>query len=177
MEHPELKQRLLDPSYTVPEEGWGYYDQCYGSEETLHHLIAMQIKAMAERGEITTIVEVFDKAYGVGSKAHKDKGTINNVFSLWGHPVRREILVTNKVSTLEVYQIFRNTLKNELKAFARQQNRHWHDQDINAKTQQTLAYLYEKYPQKTRQLAKQLQEIGLSLPTLIKRAISTHLLS
>ena len=176
-QHPELKKRLRDPEYVVEGKSWGYFDQCYGSDATMRHLIALQIKAMAERQELDSIAEAFDEDDGIGSKSHKDKGTINNVFSFWGHPVRDEILVSSKASTLHVYNVFRNTIKNELKRFLRQQSLDWHLQDTTTKTQQTIIFLDQRHPQKVKSLQRQLAEINLDLETLIRRGFETNLLS
>ena len=86
--HAALGVRMLDPEVTVGskrskrgrpgrrDEAWGYYDQCYGSSEVMRHLIAVQIKAMAELEAIESLDDVFNVHYGIGSKFHKDKGTI-----------------------------------------------------------------------------------------------------
>ena len=176
-QNPDLKHRLLDPDWVVIDGGWGYHDQGYGSEETMYHLIALQVKAMAERQEIDDMDDVFDEDYGIGSKSHKDKGTINNVFSIWGHPVRSEVLADKNVSALTVYNMFRKTIKNELKAFSRQQSLAWHLQDNVEKTRQTLAYLYQYHSQNTKRLERELEALNIRLPALIKRATQSNLLS
>jgi len=79
--HPEIKQRLLEPTHLTLGEDWAYQSQTYGSESTMLHLIALQIKAMAERNAIQSTEDVLDPEFGIGSKNHKDKGTINNPLS------------------------------------------------------------------------------------------------
>lgn len=175
--HPELKRRLIDESYTIPDENWGYYDQAYEHENTMRHLIANQIKAMAERQQVDDIEDIFDPDYGIGSKPHKDKGTINNVFSIWGHPVRDEILNGSTASTKTVYEFFRLTIKNNLKAYARSQTLKWHRQPVEIRVKATLEYLNNNHHDKTQKLSENLKAIQLDLEELIRRTLQTNLLS
>jgi len=177
LSHPEMKQRLMDENYIIAGENWSYRDQVYKDEQTLRHLIALQIKAMAERNEITTMNEAFSKRYGIGSKFHKDKGAINNIFSIWGHPVRKEILQGGSSATRHVYALFRDSIKNQLIRFLRSQPLEWHLMDAQVRTQAILAWLNKHYPVKTKKLEAELQEINLSLELLIQRTLSSHLLS
>ncbi|MEM8867196.1 MAG: hypothetical protein AAGC73_02905 [Verrucomicrobiota bacterium] len=174
----DLEQRLLDPEYTVPREDWGYRDQHYRSAALMHYLIAKQIKAMAETGKIKKVTQLFDPEYGIGSKNHKDKGTIGNVFSFWGHPVQKEILGGgSRLKTLKVYTAFRITLKNELIRYARSRPLHWHQQSTTSKLQEVKAFLKNKYPEKTHSLREQLKALDYNLDTLLRRAIASNLIS
>lgn len=176
-QHPELIDRLTSPTDLIPGQNWGYLDQYYPNKETMLHLMAKQIKTMIEMGEIKKWKQVFDPKYGIGSKNHKDKGTLNNVFSVFGHPVREIILQGSQVSTLTVYNLFRKSIKNELKAFARSRTVAWHFLKTNIKTKETMNYLLKNYPKKTNQIEADLKKIGLSLETLISRALNSNLLS
>ena len=176
-QNPGLKQKLLDPHAIDASERWGYLDQAYLHEETMRHLIALQIKTMAELGAIDSSAEIIDPKYGIGSKAHKDKGTINNVFSVFGHPVRKHILDGSQASTLEVYTIFRTTIKNQLKAFLRSRNLQWHLQAPKAKSTEIIQYLEKHFPNRYAELTLRLREIGLELESLIQRTFQTNLLS
>ena len=176
-QNPEVFHRLTDPTYTVPRKDWGYHDQYYPDHETMMHLISLQIKKMIELEEITQWSQVFDPKYGIGSKNHKDKGTINNVFSLFGHPVRDNILQGSDASTLTVYHIFRKTIKNELKSFARSRPLEWHLKSTKIKTEKTLEFLFKNQPEKTKKIQKDLLEINLSLEVLVYRALESDLLS
>lgn len=175
--NPTLKERLTNSNYKIPEADWNYDDQIYKYEDTMLHLLALQIKKMAEISEITSLEEAFDPKYGIGSKDHKDKGTIGNVFSIFGHPVREEILQGSEASVMTVYTLFRKTIKNQLKAFARSQTLDWHLQNIETKKTDTLKYLKKKYPLETNTLQTELNKIGLSFEILIERAIKSNLLS
>tara|TARA_B110000285_G_scaffold227930_1_gene290041 strand:- start:4304 stop:4987 length:684 start_codon:yes stop_codon:yes gene_type:complete len=176
--HTELEARLLNPAHSSPSQTWSYNTQNYCNREVMRHLIALQIKAMAERGAIDHIETIFDPEYGIGSKNHKDKGTINNPISFWGHPIQIEILgQRSKLNALTVYHAFRQTIKNDLIRYARHQPIEWHKQDSKTKLQDTLEYLNQHHSEKTKALNKALHENGLNLPTLLKRAIETNLLS
>ena len=133
---------MLDPKHTVQAEDWGYHHQAYGSEATMLHLFSLQIKAMAERRSIKTEKEVVDPKYGIGSKRHKDKGTINNPLSFWGHPVQSEILgQQSRLEALNIYHIFRLTLKNELIRYGRHQPLEWHKLPNEMKLEATFEFL------------------------------------
>lgn len=176
--HLDLKKRLLESDYQIPEQTWSYGTQHYRNHEVMLHLIAQQIKAMAERGAIEHIETIFDPEYGIGSKNHKDKGTINNPLSFWGHPVQTEILgQRSKLKALAVYHAFRQTIKNDLIHYARHQPIEWHQQNNEKKLQATLEYLNQHHPEKTKALSKALHKNGLNLTTLLRRAIETNLLS
>ena len=176
--HPEIQQRMLNPTHQPAGKNWAYHSQTYGSESTMLHLIAMQIKAMAERNAIQSTDDVLDPEFGIGSKNHKDKGTLNNPLSFFGHPVQQEILITNsKLRTLKVYHAFRRTIKNDLIRFARNQSLEWHQQHVDSKLKSTIEFLHTQHPHKTLQLRKQLQPFQLNLELLLRKAISSHLLS
>lgn len=176
--HPEIQQRMLIPTHLALGKDWGYHSQTYGSESTMLHLIALQIKAMAERNVIQSTEDILDPEFGIGSKNHKDKGTINNPLSFSGHPVQKEILKTNsKLRTLKVYHAFRRTIKNDLIRFARNQSLEWHQQNVDIKLKSTMEFLRTEHPQKTLELRKQLQKYQLDLELLLSKAISCHLLS
>jgi hypothetical protein len=176
--HPEIKQRLLEPTHLALGEDWAYHSQTYGSESTMLHLVALQIKAMAERNAIQSTEDVLDPEFGIGSKNHKDKGTINNPLSWFGHPVQQEILITNsKLKTLKVYHAFRRTIKNDLIHFARNQSLEWHQQNVDIKLKSTLYFLRTQHPHKTLKLRKQLKKHQLDLELLLRKALSSHLLS
>ena len=174
--HPELVEKMLNASI-ADDDTWGYYDQCYGTRVVMRHLIASQIKAMAELKKIKSINDIFDGRYGVGSKFHKDKGTIGNIFSIWGHPVRKYILQGGRSSTRKVYDAFRLTLKNELKGYVRKQSVEWHMMPADKRLDETLKYLNAEFPEKTNLLRTKLKSLGLDLKTLIRRTIETNLLS
>ena len=176
-EHPELKMRLLDPKSTVAGKKWGYFDQAYEHEETMLHVVSLQVKAMVEREEVKSTDQLFDDEFGIGSKFHKDKGTINNIFSLWGHPVRTELLQGSSKNTHYVYEQFRLTIKNDLVRFVRGQSLDWHLQSDVEKKKQTLEFLEKNVPEATLRLNQQLLEINLSLELLIDRVLVTNLLS
>lgn len=177
-QHPELKRRMLDPTWTVPGEDWGYYSQTYGNESVMSHLIALQIKAMAEAGDLKTYDQLTDSTYGIGSKSHKDKGTINNPLSFWGHPVQSQILQTrSRLQTLKVYHTFRKTIKNELIQYARHRPLEWHLKTNSDKQKEIIEFLDTKHAEATQQLRDELQETVLNLEELILRALESHLLS
>ena len=175
--NPKMFERLTNPNFTVADQDWGYYDQFYRDKDAMIHLLAKQTKMMVELGQIQSLDKLFHPKYGIGSKNHKDKGTINDVFSVFGHPVRKWILQGSSANTITVYHLFRETVKNELKAFARSQKLDWHKQKIQIKKNQILQFLMRNHPQKTKKLQERLVEINLSLETLILRTLQTNLLS
>jgi len=177
-QHPEIKRRMREPAYTVPGEDWGYYDQCYQSDEVMLHLLALQVKAMSERREIKSIDDLLDNTHGIGSKNHKDKGTINNPLSIWGHPVQTEILgKRSRLKALKVYHAFRKTLKNELIRYGRSQSLEWHYLPKSERLEQTLDFLERAYPSKTKALQEALEDMNMELPKLLQAALTTHLIS
>jgi hypothetical protein len=176
--HPEIERRMLDPTYQTSDKKWAYHSQIYGSKSTMRHLLARQIKAMAERHQIQSADEILDPEFGIGSKNHKDKGTINNPLSWWGHPVQKEILKTNsKLRTLRVYHSFRQTIKNDLIHFARHQSLEWHQQAVDVKLKATMEFLNKENPRKTLELRDQLQKYQINLEQLLYTAIASNLLS
>lgn len=177
-QQPELEQRLLDPAHKISGEPWSYGTQTYCNRAVLLHLIAIQIKAMAECGAIKDPQQIFDSEYGIGSKNHKDKGTINNPLSFWGHPVQSEILgQRSKFKALKVYHAFRLTIKNELIHFARQQPLEWHQHLPQQKLADILDFLKQSHPEATQDLRQKLVSYNLTLEVLLQRALETHLLS
>ena len=177
-QYPELQKRMLTPDYRSPGKEWEYGSQTYASPAVMEHLIALQIKAMAERHKIRSKKDIIHPKHGIGSKNHKDKGTINNPLSFFGHPVQEEILATNsRLKTLRVYHAFRKTIKNDLIRFARHQNLEWHQQSTAEKLSAILSFLEEQLPAKTKQLRDQLKDYDLELEQLIQTAIETNLLS
>ena len=176
--YPEIQRRMLDPTHQPPGTDWAYYSQTYSCEPTMLHLIALQIKAMAERNAIQSTEDILDPKFGLGSKNHKDKGTLNNPLSFFGHPVQKEILATNStLRTLKVYHAFRRTIKNDLIRFARNQSLEWHQQHIDHKVKSTLAFLHTEHPRRTLELRKTLRAFQLDLELLLRKALSSHLLS
>ena len=142
------------------------------------HLIARQIKRMAELREIKTIEQIIDPEHGIGSKDHKDKGTINDPLSFWGHPVQEEILgQRGRLKTLKVYHAFRTTIKNELIRFARHRPLEWHQLPTGQKLAETIQFLESEHAEATRRLRKELADYDLNLETLLRRAIESNLLS
>lgn len=177
-ERPELKKRMLDRSYSIETEEWGYHSQVYGDESIMYHLLALQVKAMAERGAIKDLDEVLHPKYGIGSKYHKDKGTIGNPFSIWGHPVQTEILgQRSRLKALRVYHAFRKTIKNQLIHYGRNQSLEWHLQPLAAKKAATLEYLEAEFPEAVNQLETVLRDESISLSDLLEKALLTNLLS
>lgn len=175
---PELEQRLLDPTHKISGKPWSYGTQTYCNRAVLLHLIAIQIKAMAEYGAIKDPQQIFDSEYGIGSKNHKDKGTINNPLSFWGHPVQSEILgQRSKFKALKVYHAFRLTIKNELIHFARQQPLEWHQSLPQQKLADILAFLKQHHTAASQELRQRLADYQLTLETLLQRALETNLLS
>lgn len=176
--HPEIQRRMLDPSYQPPNQKWAYANQSYGSQATMLHLIALQVKAMAEQNEIHSPDDILHPDWGIGSKKHKDKGTIKNPLSFFGHPVQKEVLNTNsKIRTLKVYHAFRRTIKNELIHFARNQPLKWHQQNLDIKLKSTMRFLQTEHPKKTLQLRDQLKKYQIVLELLLHKALSSNLLS
>jgi hypothetical protein len=176
--HPEIERRMLDPTHQAPDERWAYHNQTYGSKSTMLHLLARQIKAMAEGHYIESNDDILDPEFGIGSKNHKDKGTINNPLSWWGHPVQKEILKTDsKLRTLKVYHAFRKTIKNDLIHFARHQSIEWHQQDMDLKLEATMEFLHKEHPRKTLELRDQLEYYEIDLEQLLYDAIASNLLS
>ena len=176
--NPQIQQRMLDPTHQPTSMDWAYHSQTYSSESTMLHLVALQIKAMAERNAIQSTEDILDTKFGLGSKNHKDKGTLNNPLSFFGHPVQKEILVTNSaLRTLKVYHAFRRTIKNDLIRFARNQSLEWHRQNVDSKVMSTITFLHTEHPHKTLELRKQLRAFQLDLELLLRKALSSHLLS
>jgi len=176
--HPLLKQRLIDPSYLDSDQTWAYHTQTYLNLEVLSYLVSLQIKAMAERKEIRSLEDIFDTKYGIGSKSHKDKGTINNPLSLWGHPVQKEVLGRkSRLNTLRVYTALRETVKNDLIHYGRNQALGWHQKTTEQKLAETINYLEKHHSEKTSQLRKRLKMLNYDLETLIRKVIETHLIS
>jgi hypothetical protein len=176
--YPEIQRRMLDPTHRPPRTDWAYYSQTYSSESTMLHLIALQIKAMAEHNAIQSTEDILDPKFGLGSKNHKDKGTLKNPLSFFGHPVQKEVLATKStLRTLKVYHAFRRTIKNDLIRFARNQSLEWHQQHIDQRVKATLEFLYTEHPRRTLELRKKLRAFQLDLEILLRKALSSHLLS
>lgn len=177
-QQPELEKRLTAPNHRIPDTDWSYGSQTYLNRDVMLHLIAMQIKAMADRGAIEDIETIFDPKYGIGSKSHKDKGTIKNPLSFWGHPTQTEILgQRSKWKALAVYHAFRKTIKNDLIRYARTQALEWHLQPTQQKLDDIMNFLEQNQAAATKQLRQDLIKYKLPLETLIERALMTHLLS
>ena len=167
---------MLDSTYQAPHQKWAYHSQTYGSKPTMRHLLARQVKAMAERHQIQSDADILDPEFGIGSKNHKDKGTINNPLAWFGHPVQKEILKTNsKFRTLKVYHAFRQTIKNDLIHFARHQSVEWHQQDVDVKLAATMAFLLSAHPRKTLELRNRLEQYQIELEQLLYKAIASNL--
>lgn len=177
---PKLERRLLDADMPVENDGgetWGYLDQAYANRNIMRHLVANQIKAMAEAGELSSIEEAFNEDVGIGSKYHKDKGTIGDVFSFWGHPVQEKVLGGGKFKALEVYHAFRKTIKNKLKSYLRSQPVSWHRQTVSKRTRAIMKYLKRHHVDSTTRLKRQLKKKNMTLRALIQRALKSNLLS
>jgi hypothetical protein len=177
-ENPEMQNRLLDRQHVIAGESWSYDSQVYASTPVMRHLIARQIKAMAERRAVRTVDAIFDSEYGIGSKSHKDKGAIGNPLSFWGHPFQTEIIgQRSKRKALRIYHAFRSTLKNQLIRYARSQSLDWHRQPTSEKLDATLRFLNDKHPAATNTLRDQLKQHDIELEGLLRRAISSDLIS
>lgn len=176
--YPNLKQRMLDPTYLVPSKEWGYHTQTYKSEAVMQHLLAIQIKAMADSGDIRNWDDLTDTEHGIGSKDHKDKGTLKNPLSIWGHPVQTEILgQKSRLRALKVYHAFRTTIKNDLIRYARNQDLEWHLQSLEDRLQAVLSFLNSEHRLSTLELRNFLIENKLELKALLRKALETNLLS
>lgn len=176
--HPAIKQRMCTPEYAHAQYGWSYGSQVYGSEATMLHLIALQIKSMAEAQAIHSESDLLDPQYGIGSKNHKDKGCINNPLAVLGHPIQQALFERSNPLTLHsLYHAFRKSIKNPLIRFARQQSLKWHQQSSAARLQAVISFLKTQYPLKTQQFEAALAEHKIELAALLARAINCKLLS
>jgi len=72
---------------------------------------------------------------------------------------------------------FAEPLKNDLIRFARKQSLVWHQQNVDIKLKFTLYFLRTQHPHKTLKLRKQLKKYQLDLELLLRKALSSHLLS
>ena len=93
-------------AHTVWVELW---QPRHGSEATMLHLIALQIKSMAEAQAIHSETDLLDPQYGIGSKNHKDKGCINNPLAVLGHPIQQALF--NRSNPLTLHSLYHAFLR------------------------------------------------------------------
>ena len=109
--HPAIKQRMRIPEYAHAQYGWSYGSQVYGSEATMLHLIALQIKSMAEAQAIHSESDLLDPQYGIGSRTTKTRLHQQSAGNL-GHPIQQALFERSNPLTLHsLYRAFRKSIK------------------------------------------------------------------